>query len=146
MEMSVRRGLPLNCLKQYWHNLNLGKKYVFKNSIHHHTPAAASSSYWDFHSSWSCIEWWSGEKWQLIVAIDTWQVKCEKWHVTHEVWKMTSDIFLVSVALSAHVKKFRVTWMLVYLPWFSCIPDFVILWMAKLSKLHLLKLKCYRCS
>ena len=33
-------------------------------------------TYWDFHSSWSCIEWWSG---------DRWHVTCDRWNVTGDI-------------------------------------------------------------
>ena len=39
---------------------------------------------WDFHNSGSCIEWWSGDRWQ--VAGDSWQVKGNMWQVKGVRW------------------------------------------------------------
>ena len=53
------------------------------------------SSSRDFHSSWSCIEWWSGDRWK----------------VTHDMWQILFFlIFVVTDAIiSANVQRFSVS-------------------------------------
>ena len=46
---------------------------------------------WDFHSVWSCIEWWSGDRW--MVTGDRWHVTRDARRMAHDTHHMTCDIW-----------------------------------------------------
>ena len=52
--------------------------------LHHQTS-------WDFQCRWSCIEWWSGDRWQVTgdrwhhrhVTYYRWHMTCHRWHILY---------------------------------------------------------------
>ena len=119
IETSSRRGSSLNSPNKKWQNI------FFTLSITK-PPTAALLKYWDFHSSWRCIEWWSGDRWHVTwdmwqVTHDAWQVTHDKWYVTHDTcfcdWGLYGVDFLVSVLLPTNVESHC----LPYAGLFSCI-------------------------
>ena len=54
---------------------------------HHQNP-------WDSHSSWSCIEWWSGNS--FIFRSDMWRITGDRRHMTGDRWQVTGDCWQVT--------------------------------------------------
>ena len=76
MDTSSSRGSSLNCQNKIWAwILEEDKKYIFTKH-----PTAASPRSWDFCRCWRCVEWWSGDRWQ--VTSDRWHVTGDRWHLT----------------------------------------------------------------
>ena len=92
MESSCQSVKSLNSLNVNWHifeEMVLAKKGFITNlrQPHHLTS-------WDSDSSWGCIEWCSGERWE--VRVERWEVRGERWEVRGERWQGTGGRWRVT--------------------------------------------------